>query len=1201
MLKLDSIELHGFKSFADRTRLNFTDRITAIVGPNGCGKSNLSDALGWVLGAHAARNIRGQRMEDIIFSGTKKRKLSGFAEVKLRLKHTGEDPVIANGEEINNDFVEVSRRFYRSGEGHYKINNRRCRLMDIQEFLEDAGLGFASYAMIAQGRIDSFLAAKPLDRRTIIEEAAEIVGYKTRRRNAELKLEMSRQNLVRVNDIISEVDRQLRSLKRQAAKARRYRRLREEYKQRQKERLALEACRLRERLDELEKSHKELQAKESELGEVLTSLEKANRAGSLSRERLDSELSTLRQRQSEILLEMDRTKNSLHYEKERKAAKEEFLVQNSEEQQSLERGLANIDDEAKRFQREKELLEQELSRVRESQEARDREIEEYRQRVSSAEEKLDAVRKRILEDSARGSALEHRKEHAAQRLEAIAAEFLELEVRQARLAAGLDERRQTLETQQQLLAENEAHRRRLEEKQLEADSRQNQDRKNLREFRQQLTEVQNRLIGLKERLQSLEEVEACKSHYSEGVQRVLQHLAGRQNIQMSGTLADSIETSSEYEHLVEEFLDEELEYILVDSLDEAILGLSEMKALKTGKATFLTLNTSNGFGQNGKRDGNGHGFVQIKSEEGVYGRLRDLVKMKEDVERAFVRVLPQQADAVVVSDMDRALQLAHQYPERTFITLAGESLAPKGLVSATSTTAGKLGLLSLKRQKKELTRKIRSTGKEKIAKEKQLNRIEAQLEERDRRSEEEQKRLYELEKEFIGLEHGIGRQQSELAREQEVAEEVSRKLERIGEEEQELRAYADEMESELAESDRARQADLALLEQSQEELQQLRVEQQRALEVANRMESDYKVMNERRSALEQTLKRISRQESDLTESLAGARRRREEVQQELSALKESIESRQRTLEETRKEREAIAFRLSEKEAELLRWKEKFGKAEEELEGLRRRKTELRERRSETEIEQARIDTQLENLEESAQDQVRVGLSEAIKGIEVSELDRQEIYSRHDQLKEKLDNFGPINMTALDEYQDLEERHSFLSRQRADIESSIADTTSAIQKINRRSQERFSKAFAAINSNFQEVFRKLFGGGECGMQLLDEEDILECGIDVYAQPPGKKLQNVMLLSGGEKALTVFALLIALFMYRPSRFCVLDEVDAPLDDANVKRFGQLVKEMSEQTQFIIITHNKRTMEMANALYGITMEEPGVSKIVSVEFSQ
>lgn len=1195
MLKLKSLELTGFKSFADKTKVQFPDGITGVIGPNGCGKSNLSDAIGWVLGSQTARTLRGQKMEDFIFGGTKARKASGLAEVTLALSRMDAEPLKVDGIEIDGSEFEITRKLYRSGESIYLINRRRCRLMDIHQILEEAGLGFASYALIAQGRIDAFLSAKPLDRRGLIEEAAQITGYKSKRRNAELKLEMAQQNLLRVNDIVVEVERQLRSLRRQASKTRKYRKLKEEFRKVQKLRLRVESDRLTAESRSLSDRLEKVRGREESVTGDLHRQETAHRDKNREREWLEAKLDQVKAQKSQLDLELDRAQNSIIHAGQQIEQTQNGLQTIRSERNDLDASLESLREELQRFSSQSEVLEKEKEQA--TRALRDA-VEEVRQgsaRQDASESGLEELRSRLMASTAEAASLRNLKEQLNHRIGRLEADRTRLDAERGSAQQSLQRSRVRAD---ELESRFEQRRGELNETELNCqEQRQRLQRltEELKELTEQEAEIHNQLVALNERLQSLQELELSRSNYSEGVKKVLSHLARSGSIDTAGTLADSLETEPRFERLVEEFLDEELEYVLVNSLDEAVRGVSEIRTLKSGKCTFLSLVSTNGFGKSSQRQAPGE---LPDRGEGVFGTLADIVRMRPEVEKAFFRVLPRQADAVVVSDLDRAVHLAHSYPESTFITLDGESLTPRGLVSG-SAGSGKMGLLGLKRQKRELERKCVAQQKRRAEALQAKERKQGELSAAGSESEQTQIRQHQLEKETIVLSHEVDQAEQELRRSERLVQSVETEAEQLEIEVREIRSKLEGLTVSLGAQEQAREELEVQIRIARESQFDLRAEVGRLQEKANTISGQLRVLEERRSSLSRTVDRIRAQETDAVDRIELLDRRDSEGRQRLQTLEADIVRLESDICRLKEDGTSLEQQLQEMQKRVQTCRESLLKLDAEVEQLRELRNTLQEERSGLEVERARIETQLQNLEEQCREQLGVDLEEALAGVEIDGVDLGEVASRYEHMKRKLETFGPINMTALQEYQEHLERHTFLTQQRSDIEQSIADTTKAIQELNRRSRSRFAETFEAVNRNFKEVFQKLFGGGECGMTLLDEEDVLESGIDISAQPPGKRLQNVMLLSGGEKALTVFALLIAIFMYRPSRFCVLDEVDAPLDDANVRRFTRLISEMSREIQFIVVTHNKRTMESATALYGITMQEAGVSKVVSAQF--
>ncbi|GAB4247973.1 MAG: chromosome segregation protein SMC [Acidobacteriota bacterium] len=1196
MLRLKSLQIHGFKSFADPVQVLFPAGITAVVGPNGCGKSNISDALGWTLGLQTARGLRGQKMEDFIFAGTRRRKAAGLAEAELVLvAETDEARRLLQELGLDGDEVTIGRKLYRSGEGYYSLNGRRVRLMDIHQLLERVGLGFAGYAMIAQGSIEEFLTAKPLERRALIEEAAQISGYKNRRRNAEMKLQMAQQNLVRVSDIIAEVERQLRSLQRQAAKAKRFKKLQEEYRELLRIRTRREAVRLAAEKERLAGELKAAFHQEEELRSGLESREAAVEQSRSAREEVERRLEEIARRKSEVELALERTESTVFHSLRQIQRLESEVEVGAQERERLERRREDLQTElagqADRFRELEEERERLTAAVREVKGAR----EACAREVQGIEERLEELRQRLMQFAAEKAAVRNLKEQALQRERRIEADvdrlFEERRLAQERLEQA-EERRDEL---QSALEAKEQAGRDLQEALAAKEDAVRRARRAAEEAGEEENRLRDQLVALNERLHSLQELEISRSNYSEGVKKALNYLSRTGSVGIAGTLADAVETDPRFERVVEEFLDEELEYILVENLEEGIKAVGELKGVKAGKCAFLGLRSSNGFGKVGVPT---RPLPEPAPEAGVFGPLIGLVRMRPEVQEAFLRVHPDRAEAVVVSDLDRALELAHEYPEQTFITLQGESLTPRGLVAGAGAGGERLGILALKRQLRELEKRV--AKQQEMHRAAVLRREEAEkgLAKGQQELEELRRSLHETEKATLRLRHNAEEAQAEADRLRRRVANLEAETEQLEFELLDLRNQLEQLDGRLAsaeEKERELQQELEGARRNQggrrEKLEKLQAEESRLRTERELVQEKLVFSQNERRRTEQELEEVGRALERLAQRAA-------DNQRQIQELQEAVTEARVARKELEEEKQALLAAEGEARAEVERYRKSAAEQQEEVRALRERLARVQEARSRLEVEQARVETQWEHLAAQCREQLHASLEELQgEAPAESEAEKQgDLEERFESLRSRLENFGPINLTALEEFEETQQRYELLTQQRADIEKAIADTTKAIQDLNRRSLLQFREAFEAINANFKEMFQRLFGGGDCGMSLLDEEDMLESGIDVYAQPPGKRLQNVMLLSGGEKALTVFALLMGIFLYRPSRFCVLDEVDAPLDEANVVRFNQLVREMSSQTQFVIITHNKRTMENADTLYGVTMEEPGVSKLVS-----
>ncbi len=1192
MQRIQKLELVGFKSFCDRTQIVFNEGTTAIVGPNGCGKSNVADGISWVVGEQSPKSLRTDRMEGVIFNGTQARKATSMAEVVITMS-LGPEFGIPEGLEFNQEGFTIGRRLYRSGESEYFLDGRRCRLKDIQALLEGTGLGPNSYALIEQGRIGQILSSKPADRRSLIEEAARITLFKSRRYSAETKLEAAQQNLLRVHDIIREVARQLNSLRRQAAKARRYKRMRDELRGIQRLRMGLEERQLNGKLQECSGRLAAVQQQERQILRDIAKGEAAKSTGQegcRERERL---VDAAKDGLADLKLKGEKARNTLQIEREQEETLLARIGQLDRDQVATEERGRLVQREQERLSTAAASLSQEIAQAEENLQREQAKTELVDHATHQTETEIDRLQSLLLNGAGQLADLKNAQARCQENLQRISAREAHLENERE------GKSRERLALSQELegllgqasgkAAEREAVCARRADLEIRAASLGSR----IERAASELSALQEEHGLMQHRFSSLEEIERRRSNYSEGVQKYLStRLPGETDLPVQ-TLADHLETDPAFEAAIEDYLNDPLQFILVERMNDAVSSVDRLRRIGAGKCTFLTL-----------RNGHVHGAAPDRPAllgDGVLGYLDDLLRMKEDVRQAFGRVLPEYASTVMVEDLQTAFRVSESHPEADFLTLAGEAYSPRGKLSAAADRKPMAGFLALKREKRELSSKLNT-----LRKKLQSMQEEIAAHKRDQASAAESLKtlaaqVHDLELESITLGHRVTSLESDI-------EKLDRSQSVASDELAQLRAEKLDQETRLRKAAESIQeiekVDLAGKEEARAlsaRLESLRSESSALSKSLAGLISICAVKRERISGVETDLRRLAAESDQICA-------REEAGRLEKAATLERIDAIREAQKETEVEIGKLAALVREDEGKLASEQEQLNAQRQqlaELEDLLRRLHLERENvmgtRGAIEIEKARIESDLEHLERSCQDEFHAPLHQIRTEITDEEWARDfaEIVHLHNELRGKIENFGAINMRALEEYQEYDERYQFLTKQRSDIEQSIADTQKAIAEMNRRSVEQFQDAFKNIRENFMQVFQILFKGGQCDLQLLDDGDVLESGIEIIAQPPGKRLQNVLLLSGGEKALTALALLIAIFRYRPSPFCVLDEVDAPLDDANVTRFTDLISELSRETQFVIITHNKRTMEIARTLYGITMEEPGVSKVVGVDF--
>jgi chromosome segregation protein len=1240
LLKLKKLELLGFKSFCDRTELIFNGSgITAIVGPNGCGKSNISDAINWVLGEQSAKSLRGGSMQDVIFNGTRDRQATGLAEVSLTLVDTdyhkphaeesaggngsgalepeagssgregaegpadgpharhggngsakgGARGANGRGNHLHNKAGEVvvSRRLYRSGESDYLLNGKLCRLRDVQDIFLGTGLGSDSYAIIEQGRVGQILNSKTYDRRALIEEAAGVTKYKTRRRLAEAKLESSRQNLNRVNDILDEVGRQVSSLKRQAARARRYGTLRQEFRSRLRVALASRHSELERQAmrSALELSVAGARLKEAAAGVEALEREHAelNQAGYQREEALRQQHEAM----AALAIEAERTRNSIAYQRQQAAEMESRLREDEAQYEQLQTRLAAVEREqaaagqaAQAAQAAGAAAQQEaaerataLARLEEAQGAAERQRERLRASLLNVIGEIAGLRNQLTQVEEYLAGLERQRERAEAEQNAAAREQAALLAQRDALAEGIA--RQQLELSS-VAAERESAERRAAEL-----------RDEIAAVQRELEQLRGLHAEARARRDSLEQILSRHAYAGEAVKRLFSLDEG--GFRPLGILGDFIEVDPRYERLVEDFLAEELEFVVVKGWESAEAGLRLLRGGAEGRVTFLVPPERPPAAEAGN---SAFGFPQGLKP------LREYVRLANALAGSAHLLLPKLAACYLADTAESARELALAHPSCFFLSPEGECF--QGTTVAGGRRAG-AGPLALKRELREVTERARElSGRSEAA----AARLKALTDEAgalaaslDRLRRDE----VEREKCKAGSDHELKQLAAQLQRAGERLSVAGLELERLGHESSRaretaarLRADAEAREASQREMEAAIHAADATAGETAEARQAATAALSEARARAAALEERLRGAQAAAERLADQVRHERAQTADLGHQVDFARQELER----LAAGNEGLERRAAELAEQGQAAEAAAAALK---AALEAGRQRLSELEERIRAARAALEQEREQKSVREVALARQQSDLAHLAETCLNEMGVVIGEL--GVDAAELlagdalvDAEE---QARQLRAKIESLGPVNMIALEEYQQMQTRFNFLNAQRQDLLDAIRDTQQTIQEMDAVSQKQFTEAFEAINANFRETFRILFGGGVGMMRLTEGAEAGESGIELIVQPPGKRLQNALLMSGGEKALTAMALLLAIFRYKPSPFCVLDEVDAPLDDSNIGRFTKLLLEMSLQTQFLIITHNKRTMEAAPVLYGVTMEELGVSKLVSVKF--
>ncbi len=1181
VLKLRRLELVGFKSFYERAEILVSDSgVTAVVGPNGCGKSNISDAIAWVLGEQRARSLRGDRMEDVIFSGTRSRSQLGMAEVTITLVDQTPPPN-NGGPPPGPTELTIQRRLYRSGESQYLLNGRPCRLRDIQDTFLGTGLGPNSYAIIEQGRVGRLLSARPNERRQLIEEAAGITKFKAKRKLAESRLDAARGNLSRVNDILSEVERQRNSLKRQASKARRYRELKK---------------RLRSVLAAVFSTRAELLIDSQ--GAIAAALDGMVEEG----RRLETRIGGL-----DALVHRCRTDVEA-----REQGLEQAREQHSEAELDHEKAIQRVErlrDQVRSMDERVEELTGDRARI-------NQELETYRVEIEKAESKLkelDAAASALRSDLEQGrealDGVNRRRADEEQSIQNLRSQQFEVVGREAQITnelSGREEMLRRLDSQlARVRAEEDGARKlaagcseKLGAAELEQSSRRvaidrmvDEKTRAERDYESVKTEhgkaveaaslARSREDGIRHRLETIRELSLQRAYGSESVQQFFNNVRNEAWAPM-GIAADFIEVESEYEAAVEDLLHSELQYVVVEDLRHAQKALSLVRSTAGGRLDLLVTGSDPRNRSTGLRI---EGAIPIADVVRLDDRLRCF--------KAYVD------DTFVVDDLKRAWELSEAHPGKKFVARSGEVVRDR-LISWGERTSH--GPLSLKREMRELDHRVEAARVESKEASDRVDQLEGRIEETDKLRQDLSLRLQEAEREALGFEHGIQTLVSELDRAERQVEVTQSEIERFVEERGELEVAMVSGRSKLADVlARGVAIDDELRSRSGKSAELLEKSEELGAQVGE-LRSRVAVLAERNQTLLREQAASKGRARELGERGARADRQIEHTNSERLDAFGSIDAGEQARHDCNRKKDELDRLIASAVERLEKLRHELHEAESEWDEARTELDGWKDKHNEREIERTAVDSDIKHL-------VTLCSSELGESIESVCLDSFETLTpeeleEHDdeyqQLRQRVESIGSVNMMAVEEYDEAQQRFEFLTTQRQDLLDSIRDTTQAIEEIDVVCRKQFNEAFQHINRRFTSAFVELFGGGHGELRLIEQADVSDAGIEIVAQPPGKKLQNVLLLSGGEKALAALSLLIALFQFKPSPFCVLDEVDAPLDDANIDRFAQMIRSMAEDTQFIVITHSKRTMETAKQLYGVTMEEPGVSKIVSVRLN-
>jgi chromosome segregation protein len=1175
-MKITRLEIKGFKSFPDKTVLEFKPGVTGIVGPNGCGKSNVFEAIRWVMGEQRVRTLRSRKMQDVIFNGSDTRKPVGMAEVRLVLSSAG-----GNVPESMSDYDEImiTRRLFRDGESQYEINNIQCRLQDVTDFFLDTGVGKNSYALIEQGRVDMVVASKPEDRRVLIEEAAGINRYKARREAAIKKLEQTQQNLLRLSDVITEVKRQSISLKRQASRADRYRKLSDRLRELEIAFHSHRCSRLTGRHDEtkskLEQSRAVLLEREARFASVHAELE-SERLKALQAERALKEILEDRHR---IDLELTSLRGGIERDRATVAQLTAFAERAEQNltafQEKGEQALARLRDleTAKTSdRRELETADTELQTACQAIEDQERNLKEHT-------ELHDRLNEDVFASLQAGAQERNRSESLKKRKSEIRAEFDRIDQESRELAACLeDDRSRKADLARKAEEMTRLRTQSAERKEALVNRRKDVDDA-ISSLRERVGAHEKELAASRARLESLQEMQKNYSGYEEGVRFLMGDRRSDAENGLIGPLAEMIDVPPEFEKALTAALGDRLGHLVVTSPRHGADAADRLKRAGAGRSTFIPKSPRS--------------VPEPDPGQVPHGlrRLKDVVRFHEGLDGLEEFLLSRY---YVVENIQRAVEIWESNGNCVdLVTTEGEVLSRYGEITGGSLKNSRGEVFEKKREISELQDRNA--------------RLEEELEALAASFQQEERTRLELSDEIDRLDAELSQlnvANAQLIKDQEnLGNQIAvseRRIGILGLEADRLRKEQDALAQSEAESDeRASRLAVALGEmQKQKDETALLVKELTASVAektaeANELRVKLAQLRERGASLEREYDSAREAAEQVEAERSSFVREMEQKAAEQQRLVNEIAQAQKIESELMATHKAHTGKVEQLERDTVTAADLVKRLEDETATLEKSLKELRETTHTLEMESVRLEQTIAGIVEKIVERYEIDPTTVEPPAEPPE--ETEI----SDIKTKLESMGEVNLAAIAESRHIEERLKFLQEQEADLKKAVSSLYATINKINETTRERFRAAFDAINEQFREIFPFLFRGGEARLELTDEEDLLETGVEIMARPPGKRIRNMDLLSGGEKALTAVGLIFSIFLTRPSPFCLLDEVDAPLDDSNILRFNEMLRKLADRTQFLVITHNKRSMETADTLYGVTMEDPGASSVVSVEF--
>lgn len=1175
---LKSLEVQGFKSFANKLVFEFHNGITAIVGPNGSGKSNVADAVRWVLGEQSARQLRGAKMEDVIFAGTQLRKPLGYAYVAITISN--EDHKLS----VPYEEITIARRVYRSGESEYLLNGTSCRLKDVQELLFDTGIGKEGYSIIGQGQIDKILSGKPEDRRELFDEAAGIVKFKKRKAAAEKNLEEEQQNMIRIEDILSELEKQVGPLEKQSEKAREYLRYRDDLRNLDVNLFLSEYDRIQEELNDLsqkqdvaagdlEQTTQEFEKTKEEYIRIEAVLEEFDRSLEEDKESLTTSRVSLNQCEGDVKVLEEQIRSVQQQED-----------QYQERLDSLRESIAKAQEEKAEYQKQQDTMDSELAGLREKQREVETAVQEITDQIEAAQQEITECNNQMLEAVTAASEIrteQQRYETLLEQMNIKRAELTQRILKNKSEAAGLQE---AMETQKQALMD-------VSDKIQGMDALNEERRNTIQKLGQQNQELegehrdtQQKFHMENSRLNSLKNMTERYEGFGQSIRRVMEQKEEHSGI--IGVVADILKVDREYEIAIETALGGSIQNIVTDNEQTAKEMIEFLKENQYGRATFLPL--TNISGRTEKK------AQEVLSEPGVIGLASTLVKAEKRFQELTQYLLGR---FIVVDHVDHAIALAKKYHHSLrIVTKEGELLNPGGSMSG-GAYKNNNNLLGRRREMDKLEEKVKSLKA-------RLKEITEQLEQGREERKNQQKELENsnrIRQELVLQQNtakiNYDRARGDYLKNEDDLKQIQMDSQGLDQQRDTYQKELEELQANISDSESQSRDKEAYIEELTKKLEQMREQEAQLTEQNNKMQMELAAQSQSNEFVQTNIDRMDQQLAQLNEELALLEENSRQAEEERHQKQEEIQEVQKKIQDTEQRivqlEKSIQEETGQKE-DLTRQHKDFL---EKRESLSTRINELDKECFRLSSQKEKLDERRDSYTEYMWEQYELTYHGAEELKTQTTLSAAQMKQKISSLKEKIKALGEVNVNAIEQYQEILERYTLLKGQHDDLIKAAQVLEGIIEELDSEMRKQFEEQFEEIRVRFDKVFRELFGGGKGTLELMEEEDILTAGIKIIAQPPGKKLQNMMQLSGGEKALTAIALLFAIQSLKPSPFCLLDEIEAALDDSNVGRYADYLHKLTKDTQFIVITHRRGTMNAADILYGITMQEKGISTLVSV----